>query len=131
MKNIIIGIFFTLLNCCSKVCPIDEDFKKIYQNSIETIKIDYLSEVGSSTPYELEKAVLFLSTITGHSSSRDASHFGMIYQSKKDFEMDIDFWEKWYDANKCVITIEKANLVPPSDEFNVQAFTSWVDFLEN
>jgi hypothetical protein len=126
-KGSLLAVLLIFCICCGKECKIDKDFNKIYYDSLLSIKTDY-EEVG--TPQiDPEKAFLFLGSITGHHSSRDGTHFGLWYQSDEDYLDDIKKWEKWYEENRCIYTIEKADSIYSEIKLPIKVDSNWISYL--
>ena len=124
---IIIVFYFS----CNENCPIDLDFAKVYNNALSTVTIEYEKETDTPKPYNVEKAFYFLGAISGHFSSRDGTHFGMMYKSNEDYQLDIEYWKKWYNNNKCEFNIEKADSIFKTLNLSNDSFITWKEYLEN
>ena len=116
---------------CDKSCRIDPNFKNTYFLALSSVKISYEQEIGTPTPYNAERAFMFLGTITSHHSSRDASHFGMLYKSRKDYSRDISSWEDWFKNNGCSMTMYKADSILQSLNLPGVTSSNWIEYLKD
>ena len=112
MKNFVVMIslcFFLPFNSCKNDCEADKIFYDLYQNSLQTLKQAYKEGLINDHEEYLRRPTFFLVTISGHSSSRVAGHFGIIYHNTHEYEMDMLSWENWLAVNKCNYTMQKAD----------------------
>lgn len=100
---ILITCFF---RCSDKNCDVDISFKKRFDDCISLIKE---SEEGKVV-YTSKKldALIFLSVVTGHQTKINDPEYPM-YRSRNDFKTDLRAWKHWFEENKCVVSLKKAD----------------------
>lgn len=112
MKLLIKIMFFFLILfhfCCNNNCSKEETFHRLFSKSLKGIKEYYETSDSGLSEKELNKYFFFIGKTTEHHSSRVAGNFGVIYQKKEDYQLDIGTWEKWYDLNKNSYNIKEVN----------------------
>lgn len=133
MKFLLKSTVFFLISfhfCCNNNCLKEEEFHRLFSESLGAIKEYYETSDSSLSEKELNKYFFFLGKITEHHSSRIAGNFGIIYQKKEDYQFDVGTWEKWYDLNKNSYSMKEANekfvQLPPDVKNDAR---NWCEFL--
>lgn len=135
MRNFLSGnyiVFFIVFSlfCCDSSCLGEEDFSRLFSESLALIKKYYETTSSDISEEELRNYSFFLGKITGHHSSRVAGHFGVIYHKKEDYELDVRTWERWYDMNKNNYSMNEANKKFAQLPDNVKnGARNWCEFL--
>lgn len=68
-----------------------------------TIIDKFLKDEKSIMPNLRQKAVVFLSGLTGITSESDIDYFGQMFPTKNDFY----YWSRWYYRNKVNLNFDK------------------------
>lgn len=110
---LIISNFLLLTNCQNK-CNTDKRFSHEFNNCILLVhKLN--SENASSTLKVRVFTYECLFALTGYEGRVDKSnepHCFYPHSDSVDFiKEDIEIWLKWYELNKCTMTIEKADSI--------------------
>lgn len=107
MKLLMLIFSLIFSSCKNQVeCKIDAAFKKNFKDKLQVIKTSMEQEEVYIEP--LTEAILYLNAITSIESQINDPHHP-IYENKKIMKEDIKKWEKWYEQNKCEMTINKAD----------------------
>ena len=117
MKKYLLIVFVSVLgaNCNSSLCKIDTRFEKKYKESIETAKQYYYSNGKSG----MRNAFDYLRAVTLHDERLSLSYI-RLYRNKNDLDLDVVFWNNWYEQNKCKMTIELADSLYNLEMFKVK-----------
>ena len=113
MKFCYLFVLLFLANCSNSEmnCEIDSKFEKYFKNSLETIRIHQEEQIGSKTPFNIEKALKFLEIMTEKKSSISVNPFGIFYNRTDDYENDMKMWNEWFEQNKCDLSKEKVDSI--------------------
>lgn len=122
---------------CNVTCIIDKDFKREFDNCI--YQVELLNIEGNSSDINLRaftyECLYAITGLEGHVDKGNEPHYFYPYSDSIEYvESDIQEWKKWYEINKCTITLRKAdsiivlhgikfgvpNLAWPSQLFNSQ-----------
>jgi hypothetical protein len=109
---LIISSAILLLTTCHNECSIDKKFSYEFKNCILLVhklnneKVASDIKVRAST-YECLSA---LTGYVGHVDKANEPHYFYPYSDTIDYvKTDIEEWCKWYELNKCKMTIAKAD----------------------
>lgn len=109
MKKIIMGFLF-IISCNSKNCT-DKEFSIIYSNCLRALQSHYYNASRDAKYYRLGTIIL-LEIITKHKANLQQNSFiHFYYENEADFKNDYEIWEKWYETNKCWITMERVDSI--------------------
>jgi hypothetical protein len=87
-------------------CPVEVAFAEKFQSSIKNI-LD--SELGKNHDIDRKvDAILFLNAVTGIESGIQSLHTP-VYDSREILKSDLRKWQEWYNSNKCIMTLSKAD----------------------
>jgi hypothetical protein len=111
---ITIGLFSII--SCNNHCVIDKDFKDVYFRMLDTIT-SYGKQFDTDgwVLFEDEKCRNFsectdyLTYLTNHEFRFFILESQAIYEKQSDLKANIKELKKWYNTNKCGMTIEKAD----------------------
>jgi len=107
---ITIGLFSII--SCNNHCVIDKEFKDVYFRMLDTItSYGKQFKTDETVFFEEEKCDIFLECLDYLTYLTDCEFrsMGAIYEKQSDLKADIKDLKKWYNANKCGMTIEKAD----------------------
>lgn len=99
------------LSGCSQSCKSDLDFIKLYTDALKSIKNHYEKDDNSKSLYEADKAILFVSRVSGYPSHKEGTNFGYEYVYFSLYHTDMRLWEEWLEDNKCGFTMENADSI--------------------
>lgn len=116
IKILIITIGLFSIISCNNHCVIDKDFKDVYFRMLDTItSYGKQFDTDEAVFFEEEKCGIFLECVdyliylTDHEFRFFVIESHAIYEKQSDLKADIKDLKKWYNANKCEMTIEKAD----------------------
>lgn len=102
-----IALSCLIISCENPVCDgIDARFAEEFEKQLQTIKLSQRNKEGLIEP--LAHAHLYMSAVTGIESGITNLEFPL-YQRRMDFKRDVAQWERWFDENGCLMTLEKAD----------------------
>jgi hypothetical protein len=103
MKNLFyITLIIGLASCNRHTCQaIDDKACQEFRQHLNVIKGQYRHESTYVSDYR--KSLSYISRVTGYWSNADYSST-VGFRKKKDYNVAIRHWEKWYRNNKCQLT---------------------------
>jgi len=118
MKKAIIIIVCVLgFLSCNNHCKEDTEFKRIYFSMLDTVasfgkqyNADEEFVIVEERVSRFSNYADYLQFLTEHKLRYTFFEFP-IYQNQSDLEADIRDLKKWYDENKCGMTIQKADSI--------------------
>jgi len=115
MKKSTIFILFTFMLIdfsCNNTCLVDKDFKREFDNCLNQVEL--INKEGSNSDIN-QRAYTFeclyaITGLEGHVDKGNEPHYFYPYSDSIDYvKYDIQEWKKWYEINKCTITLRKAD----------------------
>ncbi|WPV68138.1 hypothetical protein [Chitinophaga sp. LS1] len=103
MKIVIyITLIVGLISCNRHTCQtIDDKTCQEFRQHLNVIKGQYRHETTYVSDYR--KSLSYISRVTGYWSNADYSST-VGFRKKKDYNIAIRHWEKWYRNNRCLLT---------------------------
>ena len=113
IKYFLIAILPFLLVKCS-TCEVDESVKQKIEQNIEVIQQRYNCTHGDENNFrsaeDMFKSMVYLGHLTGHNADNPLN-YRQTYTDTLTMYNDFKAWRDWYEANKCGLTLEKADSI--------------------
>ncbi len=101
------------VSCYSSRCHPDEEFKAMFYSRLDTIRTltkDSIGNIRFENPYQsFKNQILYLGRVTGLQADVAMSHYDIYYPDTATLTKDLNKWERWYQKNKCWMTVATAD----------------------
>lgn len=120
MRITLLIFIVLLLFSCKEDKSVDKKVSMKVNSYLSILKNDYKKNMAING--NILKAIFFFSELTDIDSNVQYGDI-TVYSDYSDYKNDLNNWEKWYELNKCSITIGKLDSI----ENGILESTTWIN----